>query len=130
MFEPVHFYWLRGTLSREIAQYRLSFPRAGGQSSLAWSAAFIDYVRSNSSAIWAGAHLNDSSQYRHVNMAHASTVVEKRGCLLSSDCDTQRSPLPEGALPEFAQADFEALHTDYPRSEVSREEAGKYPRPR
>lgn len=68
LFDPLHFYWLRGTLSGEIEQYRRTFPRAGGQSSLMWAFAFKDFVKANAAQIWAGAHLNDPSQYRHVNM--------------------------------------------------------------
>lgn len=75
MFDQLHLYWIRGVLSGEIAQYRVSFPRAGGQSSLMWAAEFKRFVEANASAIWAGAHQNDSSQYRHVNMIPKEKVA-------------------------------------------------------
>ena len=55
VFDPLHFYWLRGTLSGEIAEYRKTFPRVGGQSSLMWVCAFKAHVVSNATAIWKGA---------------------------------------------------------------------------
>ena len=60
-----HFYWLRGTLSGEIAEYRVSFPRAEGESSLMWSVAFKKYVRQNASKIWAGCNGDPNHGYTH-----------------------------------------------------------------
>lgn len=65
MFDPTHFYWLRGTLSGEIAEYRVSFPRAEGESSLMWSVAFKKYVRQNASKIWAGCNGDPNHGYTH-----------------------------------------------------------------
>lgn len=66
MFDPTHFYWLRGELSGEIAEYRRSFPRAGGQSSLMWAVAFKDFVKEHASAIWQGAQGVKDHGYAHV----------------------------------------------------------------
>lgn len=66
MFDPTHFYWLRGTLSGEITEYRKTFPRATGESSLMWAVAFKQYVRENSLKIWSGSQ-GDADHGYHVN---------------------------------------------------------------
>lgn len=65
MYDPVHFYWLRGNASGEIHEYRKTFPRAEGESSLMWTFAFKDYVRTNSQKIWAGAQGDIDHGYVH-----------------------------------------------------------------
>jgi len=67
MFDPTHFYWLRGVASGEIAEYRITFPRAQGESSLMWTVAFKKYVRDNSEKIWAGANGDPNHNYIHSN---------------------------------------------------------------
>lgn len=73
MFDPTHFYWFRGTVSGEIAEYRLTFPRAGGQSSLMWAVAFKKYVRDNAGKIWAGANGDKDHGYHVVSEESAET---------------------------------------------------------
>jgi len=68
MFDPVHFYWLRGTLSGEIAEYRRTFPRAGGQSSLMWACAFLKHVENHASEIWNGAQGITDHGYSHASL--------------------------------------------------------------
>lgn len=63
MFDPTHWYWLRGTASGEISEYRKTFPRATGESSLMWTVAFKAYVRENSHKIWAGAQGDQNHGY-------------------------------------------------------------------
>jgi hypothetical protein len=67
MFDPSHWYWLRGTASGEIKEYRRTFPRAAGQSSLMWTVAFKDFVRSNAHKIWEGAQGNTNHGYTQIN---------------------------------------------------------------
>jgi hypothetical protein len=68
MFDPTHFYWLRGNASGEIKEYRKTFPRAEGESSLMWTVAFKTYVRDNSHKIWAGAKGDPNHNYTHQNL--------------------------------------------------------------
>jgi hypothetical protein len=63
IFDPTHFYWLRGNASGEIHEYRANFPRAVGESSLMWAVSFKDYVRENSPKIWAGANGDPNHGY-------------------------------------------------------------------
>lgn len=76
MFDPTHFYWLRGTLSGEIAEYRKTFPRATGESSLMWAVAFKQYVRENSLKIWAGSQGDHNHGY-HVNDIQPELPLEE-----------------------------------------------------
>lgn len=66
MFDPTHFYWLRGTLSGEIQEYRKSFPRAEGQSPLMWTVAFKKYVRDNAENIWLSASKDHPHHFPHI----------------------------------------------------------------
>ena len=68
MFDPTHFYWLRGNASGEIHEYRKTFPRAEGESSLMWTVAFKAYVRENSHKIWAGSKGNPNHGYEIQNL--------------------------------------------------------------
>jgi hypothetical protein len=68
MFDPTHLYWLRGTLSGEIAEYRRTWPRAEGESSLMWAVAFKTYVRENSLKIWKGSQGDPNHEYAVQNI--------------------------------------------------------------
>lgn len=78
MFDPTHFYWLRGTLSEEIAEYRKTFPRAHGESSLMWTFEFKRYVRENSLKIWKGATGDPNHEYIQQNTLPGIDIPNKK----------------------------------------------------
>ena len=63
MFDPTHLYWIRGICSGEINEYRKTFPRAEGESSLMWTFEFKRYVQENSLKIWKGAQGDPNHEY-------------------------------------------------------------------
>ena len=68
MFDPTHLYWLRGSLSGEIKEFRVRFPHFGGQSTLMWACAFKRHVEQHASEIWLGAQGEEDHGYNHVTM--------------------------------------------------------------
>ena len=76
MFDPTHFYWLRGTLSGEIKEYRKTFPRANGASSLMWTVAFKKHIRENAHNIWAAAKENKEERFPYIQTSLDKTYYE------------------------------------------------------
>lgn len=85
IFDPTHFYWIRGAASGEISEYRKTFPRASGESSLMWAVAFKSYVQQNSAKIYAGAIGDPDHGYHQQNFDFP----------LSPNRPATRSSLPE-----------------------------------
>jgi len=54
-FDPAPFYWIRASLSNELAEYRKSIPWEQNQSSFSWVKAFKSHVQNNSDRILAAA---------------------------------------------------------------------------
>jgi len=63
LFDPGHFFWLRGIASGEIHEFIKTFPCDGGQSSLMWVLAFRKHVKSHAVEIWDGSKGVDNPGY-------------------------------------------------------------------